>query len=76
MLETGTKNQPTSAPQTSPDLDATRITEIAAVVCEATNDQDAHFLDGLEYGLTLAGLMARPEIEQAWYAGVCNAIRR
>ena len=69
MLESGVKNEPALAPQTPPDLDTTRITEIAAVVCEATVAQDAHFLEGLEYGLVLAGLMTWPEIQRAWDAG-------
>jgi hypothetical protein len=27
------------------------------------------FLDGLRYGLTLAGLMEDPEVKQSWAAG-------
>jgi hypothetical protein len=69
MLESGVKNEPALAPHSPPDLDATRITEIAAVVCEATVAQDARFLKGLEYGLVLAGLMTWPEIQRAWDAG-------
>jgi len=76
MLEAGVRDEPTLAPQTPPDLDATRITEIAAVVCEATVAQDAHFMEGLEYGLILAGLMTRPEIRQAWDAGIFKAMWR
>ena len=76
MLEAEVRGEPTLAPQTPPDLDTTRITEIAAVVCEATVAQDAHFLEGLEYGLTLAGLMTRPEIQRAWDAGVSDRMWR
>jgi len=76
MLEAGVQDEPTLAPQTLPDLDATGITEIAAVVCEATVAQDAHFLEGLEYGLALAGLMTRPEIRQAWDFGISEGMWR
>jgi len=46
------------------------LQELATVVREATVAQDARFLEGLEYGLALAGLMTRPEVQRAWDAGV------
>jgi hypothetical protein len=76
MLETGVRDEPILAPHSLPGLDATRITEVAAVVCEATIAQDARFLKDLEYGLVLAGLMTRPEIQWAWDAGVSERMWR
>jgi len=67
---------PPSATDAVPDLDVTRAAEIEAVVAEATQAQDFHFLEGLEYGLILAGLHDTPLIREAWATGQARAERR
>ena len=47
------------------------LVEVEQLVVEAKSGLhgEAAFLDGLRYGLTLAGLMEDPEVKQSWARG-------
>jgi len=47
------------------------LVEVEQLVAEAKSGLHggASFLDGLRYGLTLAGLMEDPEVKQSWARG-------
>ena len=75
MQDPTTRNDPTTIAQATPYLDAMRAREIAAVVAEAVADHDDGFLEGLEYGLILAGLRDTEAIQQAWASGLINGLK-
>ena len=75
MQDPTTGNDPTTIAQATPDLNAIRATEIAAVVAEAVADRNVDFLEGLEYGLILAGLRDTEEIQRAWASGFINGLK-
>ena len=54
------------------------LMEIEQVVAEAKSGLHGGtpFLEGLHYGLTLAGLMADPEVKQSWARGEVLAAQR
>jgi len=47
------------------------LVEVEQLVAEAKSGLHggASFLDGLRYGLTLAGMMEDPEVKQSWARG-------
>ena len=54
------------------------LVEIERLVAEAKSGLHGGkpFLEGLHYGLTLAGLMADPEVKQSWARGEALAAQR
>ena len=54
------------------------LVEIERLVAEAKSGLHGGkpFLEGLHYGLTLAGLMADPEVKQSWARGEVLAAQR
>ena len=54
------------------------LVEIERVVAEAKSGLHGGepFLEGLRYGLKLAGLMDDPEVEQSWARGETRAAQR
>ena len=56
----------------------TLLMEIEQVVAEAKSGSHGGtpFLEGLHYGLTLAGLMDDPDVKQSWARGEALAAQR